>query len=105
MCQLEAISVTRHKTSELIRDNSNAWTEVNAFNRCARFPASVRRRAPHGGGCPASLSGVAEHNERLVVSRRFKTKEIRRATRAGEHEPPRVRFFSYPKACRSSHRL
>jgi hypothetical protein len=55
----------------LIRDIQNAWTEVDELNRCARFPALWRRRAPafahsasarkpHGDGCPAGLSGVAE---------------------------------------------
>jgi hypothetical protein len=39
-------------------NNQNAWTEVDALNRCARFPASVRRRAPHGGDCPAGLPGT-----------------------------------------------
>jgi hypothetical protein len=53
-----------------MRCNRNASTEVDAMNRCARFPALVRRRAPafalcasarkpHGGGCPAGLAGCA----------------------------------------------
>ena len=32
-------SVTRHQTFQLTRCNQNAWTEVDAVNRCARFPA------------------------------------------------------------------
>jgi hypothetical protein len=68
MSWLDATSVTRLKTSSLIRCTRNALTEVDAMNRCARFPALVRRRAPafalcasarkpHGGGCPAGLAG------------------------------------------------
>jgi len=37
---LDATSVTRHKTPALIRDNENAWTEVDAEASLARFPAS-----------------------------------------------------------------
>jgi len=42
---LDAASVTRLKTSELVRNNSNALAEVDAEASLARFPASSR---PHG---------------------------------------------------------
>ena len=37
---LAATSVTRHKTPVLIRENENAWTEVDAETSLAHFPAS-----------------------------------------------------------------
>jgi hypothetical protein len=40
---LVATSDARHKTPVVTRDSQNAWAEVDAMNRAARFPAPRAR--------------------------------------------------------------
>ena len=78
-CSLDATSVTRHQTPLMIRHNQNAWTEVDAWNRCARFPPTgvgvLRTAAAVRQACPAS-----RHDETKGSSPR------------GDHDPKRPPF-------------
>ena len=92
-----AASVTRLKTPELIRNNSNAKAEVAAVNRCARFPAFTARRAPNGVGCPSGLAAYKAIAEAGPSARLSPFRELRLAdsqavtVKVGELEMPRDR--------------
>ena len=65
MSCFDATSISRLKTPELVRHNSNAWAEVAAVNRCARFPAFTASACSYGGG----LSGTPGADDRIRFGR------------------------------------